>query len=234
MIRLRGKWTKVTPDQYDATMDCEVNPAIGRGSDQDRITMLMGIKQTQEAIIQSQGANNPMVSPMEYRNTLEDIMSLSGMKNVSRYFKPITPEQLQAALKAQSEKPDPNMVLAQAEADKVRAQIVKTLTDAKVKVVQMGLEDDLGRDELDAKIAIEGAKMEATGAQLDQDAVQLAIDATRPETAKADTKSIPEPEPPAPIQPEAPVGPPTNVVPLIRPPGHLPPKLDLPPGFGQR
>ena len=84
MIRLRGKWTKVTPDQYDATMDCEVNPAIGKGSDQDRLTMLMGIKATQEAIIQTQGPANPMVSPMEYRNTLEDIMSISGMKNVSR------------------------------------------------------------------------------------------------------------------------------------------------------
>ena len=46
MIRLRGKWTKVVPDQYDATMDVEVNPAIGRGSDQDRLQMLMGIKQT--------------------------------------------------------------------------------------------------------------------------------------------------------------------------------------------
>jgi hypothetical protein len=238
MIRLRGKWTKVTPDQYDATMDVEVNPAIGKGSDRDRLQMLMGIKATQEAIITSQGAANPMVSPMEYRNTIEDIMAISGMKNVSRYFKEITPEQLAAALKAQSEKPDPNMVLAQAEADKVRAQVVKTLTDAKVKIVKMGLDDDLGRDELDAKIAIEGAKVEATGAQLDQDAVQMAIDATRPEEAKADTKNIPEPPPvmPPPMEPppEAPPGPPQNVVPLIRPPGHLPPKLDLPAGFGQR
>lgn len=241
MIRLRGKWTKVTPDQYDATMDVEVNPAIGKGSDQDRMTMLMGIKQTQEMIIQTQGAGNPMVSPIEYRNCVEDIMAINGMKNVSRYFKQVTPEQIQMALKAQSEKPDPNMVLAQAEADKVRAQIVKTLTDAKVKVVQMGLEDDLGRDELDAKIAIEAGKLAGVGVELDQNAIQMAIDATRPEAEKASPADIPEPGPPMFPTMEPSVPPPTAGLPpgpppapLIRPPGHMPPKLDLPVGFGQR
>jgi hypothetical protein len=242
MIRLRGKWTKVTPDQYDATMDCEVNPAIGKGSDQDRLTMLMGIKQTQEAIIQSQGAANPMCGPMEYRNTLEDIMSINGMKNVSRYFKQIDQQQLAAALKAQSEKPDPNMVLAQAEADKVRAQIVKTLTDAKVKTIEMGLKDDLERDKLDADIAVKGGELATKGFELDQNAVQMAIDATRPEAEKSSTENIPEPGPPMfpqpePIQPPdapaAPPGPPGPPTPLLRPPG-APPKLDLPSGFGQR
>jgi len=241
MIRLRGEWTKVSPDQYDATMDVEVNPAIGRGSHRDRLQMLMGIKATQEQIITTQGANNPMCSPIEYRNTLSDILSIFGMKAVGRYFKEVTPQQLEAALKAQSEKPDPNMVLAQAEADKVRAQIVKTLTDAKVKTIEMGLKDDVQRDELDAKIAIEGAKLDSVGSQLDQDAIQMAIDATRPEEAKADTKNIPEPGPPMfptmdPAQPlEPPAGPPgAPPEPLIRPPGREPPKINLPAGFGSR
>ena len=68
----------------------------------------------------------------------------------------------------------PDMVIAQAEADKVKATIVKALTDAKVDTVKMGLEDDRKRDELDAKIAIEGAKLGAVGAELDQDAIQMA------------------------------------------------------------
>src|SRR3954463_6035426 len=242
MIRLRGKWTKVSPDQYDATMDCEVNPAIGKGSDQDRMQMLTQILMTQKEIIQTQGAANPMVSPMEFRNTLEDIMSIAGMKNVSRYFKPIDPQQLAAALKAQSEKPDANMVLAQAEADKVRAQIVKTLTDAKVKTIEMGLKDDLERDKLDADIAIKGGELATKGFELDQNAVQMAIDATRPEAEKSSTENIPEPGPPMfpppepivpPDQPGAPPGPPGPPAPLLKVPG-APPKLDLPQGLGQR
>jgi hypothetical protein len=236
MIRLRGKWTKVTPDQYDATMDLEVNPAIGKGSDRDRLQMLMGLKATQESIIAAHGPDNPLCGPMEYRNTLTDIMAIAGMKNVGRYFKTIDPAQLQAAMKAASEKPNPEMVFAQAEADKVRAGIVKTLTDAKVKTIDMGLKDDRERDELDAKIAIEAAKLEATGQQLDQDAVQMAIDAERPEAEKSSTEEIPEPAPP--MFPSMEPPPPLEEaggVPAPAPPSRaLPPKLDLPTNFGAR
>jgi hypothetical protein len=247
MIRLRGQWTKVTPDQYDATMDVEVNPAIGRGSDRDRLQMLMGIKQTQEAIIQSQGPDNPLCGPTEYRNTLTDVMAISGMKNVGRYFKAIDDAQLQAALKAASEKPNAEMVYAQAEADKVRAQVVKTLTDAKVKMTEMGLKDDRERDKLDAEIAIKGAEIQTKGVELDQAAVQMAIDATRPEEAKSDTTDIPKADtssfapqelqepPPAPAAPPAaPQGPAGLLPPKLAVPGALPPNLNLPPSFGRR
>ena len=250
MIRLRGKWTKVTPDQYDATMDVMVNPAIGRGSDADRLQMLVGIKQTQEAIIQGHGPDNPLVSPIEYRNTLEDLLEFAGMRNVTRYFKQVTPQQLQQAMQQASEKPNPDMVIAQAEADKVKATIVKALTDAKVDTVKMGLEDDRKRDELDAKIAIEGAKLGAVGAQLDQDAVQMEIDATRPEEAKASTDQIPTPTPPMfpSMAPQEPSGPLQAPGAPGQPPGApgapgpaqaklqalLPPTLDLPPGLGRR
>jgi len=171
-------------------------------------------------------------------------MSIAGMKNVSRYFKPIDPQQLAAALKAQSEKPDANMVLAQAEADKVRAQVVKILTDAKVKTIDMGLKDDLERDKLDADIAIKGGELMTKGFELDQNAVQMAIDATRPEAEKSSTENIPEPGPPmfpapepvqppdAPAVPPGPPGPQNAPAPLLRPPG-APPKLDLPQNFGK-
>ena len=255
MIRLRGKWTKITPDQYDATMDVEVNPAIGRGSDADRLQMLMGIKQTQEMIIGSQGPDNPLVSPIEYRNTLTDLLAFGGIKNVSRYFKEVTPEQLQAAMQAASQKPNAEMVFAQAEADKVRSGIVKMLTDARVKITEMGLKDDRERDELDAKIAIEAGKLGVQGAELDQNAIQMAIDATRPEEEKADADSVPTPTPPmfpsmAPQEPQDAQGPPaaprspasaskarstgcTSAATQERGPIYRR-RLDLPPGLGRR
>jgi hypothetical protein len=250
MIRLRGKWTKVTPDAYDATMDVMVNPAIGRGSDADRLQMLVGIKQTQETIIQNHGADNPLVSPIEYRNTLEDLLEFAGMRNVTRYFKQVTPQQLQAAMQAQSEKPNPDMVIAQAEADKVKSATVKALIDAKVKTTQMGLEDDRKRDELDAKIAIEGAKVAATGVQLDEQAIQAEIDATRPEAEKSSTDEIPTPGPPmfsslaphepmdavqapkAPMQPPTPQDAPGPAQAKLQ--ALLPPQLNLPEGLGRR
>jgi len=237
MIRLRGKWTKVTPDQYDATMDVMVNPAIGRGSDADRLQMLAGIKATQEQIIASQGVDNPMCGPIEYRNTITDIMSLAGMKNVARYFKPINPQQLQAAMAAAAQKPNAEMVYAQAEADKVRAQVVKILTDARVKTLDMGLKDDRERDKLDQEALIAAAELQLQGGQLDLDAVQMAVDATRPEEEKASTEGIPEPQAFAPAPTEPPpvlTPPPVPGASPAAPPGILPPRLELPQGFGQR
>jgi hypothetical protein len=243
MIRLRGKWTKVSPDQYDATMDVEVNPAIGRGSDQDRMMMLQQTILVQKEIIQAQGVDNPMCGPTELRNTITDLMAMAGLKNVSRYFKQIDPQQLAEALKAQSEKPNADMVIAQAEADKVRAQVVKTLTDARVKTVEMGLKDDRERDKLDAEIFIKGADLQTKGAELDQNAVQMAIDATRPEEVKSSADDIPKP-PMAPsgvqepVQPQGPLG---GVPQPAGPPqpsrlvaAALPPNLNLPPNFGKR
>src|SRR3954463_2490286 len=84
IVRLRGTWTKIAPDQYDATMDVEVNPAMGKGSDTDRMQMLTGIKQTQEMVLQSQGPGNPLVSPIEYRNCIQDMLELVGMMEVGR------------------------------------------------------------------------------------------------------------------------------------------------------
>jgi hypothetical protein len=251
MIRLRDKWTKVTPDAYDATMDVMVNPAIGRGSDGDRLQMLLSIQATQAQIIQSYGVDNPLVSPIEYRNTLVDLLEFGAIKNHSRYFKVVTPQQLQQALQAQSQKPNPEMVYAQAEADKVRASIVKALTDAKVKTIDMGLKDDRERDKLDADIAVKAGELAVKGYELDQNAVQMAIDATRPEAEKSSTEEIPEPSVFPSMSPEeggllppasAPVpgGPPTPPTANPRPPGAppvkppIPPALNLPPGFGMR
>jgi hypothetical protein len=157
--------------------------------------MLLGIKATQEQIISSYGPDNPLVSPIEYRNTLVDLLEFAGMKNATRYFKVVTPEVLQQALQKQSAAPNPEMVYAQAEADKVRASIVKALTDAKVKTIDMGLTDDRERDKLDAEIAFKAGDLAVKGVELDQNAIQMAIDALRPEAEKASTDAIPEPTP---------------------------------------
>jgi len=129
------------------------------------------------------------------RDTLARSMRAAGLEvTLSRYFKPINPQQLQQALAAAAQKPNAEMVYAQAEADKVRAQIVKILTDARVKTLDMGLKDDRERDKLDQEAIIAAADLQTKGAQLDLDAIQMAVDATRPEEEKATTEGIPKPD----------------------------------------
>jgi hypothetical protein len=173
VVKLRGNYIEVKPDQFDATMICVPNAAMGKGSDSDRYLMYNTILAKQEAIIAQMGPGNPMVSPIEYRNTLADLLGIAGIKNVDRYFKEITPEGLQEFLAMLQQKEDPNLVLAKAEADKVRATIVKILSDARVKTEDLSLTDDRERDKTEGDQMLKAADIDAKyGASVDTAAIQ--------------------------------------------------------------
>jgi len=122
-IRLRGKWVTVDPRAWDATLDVQVNVALGRGTDLDKIHSLGLILQKQELIIQTLGPDNPIVTVEEYRNTLAQITALMGFKDAARYFKPVSADQLKAAMAQKQPPPDPNMLLVQIEQQKAQAKI---------------------------------------------------------------------------------------------------------------
>jgi hypothetical protein len=173
VIELRGKYVTIQPSQFDQTMHCIPNPAMGRGSDMDRWMMLQFINQQQVQIIQSMGPANPMVTPIEYRNCLEDMLKIASMKNSSRYFKPIDQQELQMFMQQLQAKEDPNLVYAKAEADKVRAQVIKILTDARVKTEDLSLSDDRDRDKNETDAILKAAEIDAKyGASVDTAAIQ--------------------------------------------------------------
>jgi len=141
VVRLRGKWTPVQPDMYDPSMDVKVNPAIGRGSDMDRMTILSQVKQTQEMIMQTMGLDNGMVTPEEYRNTITDILAIANIKNTSRYFKSIDPAKIQEMMEAVRNKKDPAMIIAEAEVEKIRANTAKTIAETDLKKAELAFKD---------------------------------------------------------------------------------------------
>lgn len=165
-IKLRGKWTEVDPSLYDPNMRVTVNPTIGKGSDMIRLQALTQVQQTQMTIIEKYGAkNNPLVGPMEFRNTLQDMLGLVNIKNVTRYFKEVTQEVVDA-INNSPDAPDPANLLAQAELEKVKKDVVvKTadIQDAKDQRdfdrLKLQVDDDFRRDKLnvDATIAASDA-----------------------------------------------------------------------------
>lgn len=172
VVKLRGKWVNVTPSSYDVTMTLEVNPTLGKGTDAIRIQTLSLIKDIQTMVIDKFGPDNPLVSPIEFRNTLSDLLSLANIKNVGRYFKEITQEQLQA-IADQPKEPDPAMVLAQAELEKVKKDVIVAMgkLDAekdKIRLqglkmaldrMDMLLDDDFRRDKLTVDTMMQVAKL---------------------------------------------------------------------------
>jgi hypothetical protein len=165
-IKVRGNWVEVKPSLYDPSMSVTVNPAIGRGSDNDRIAILMQVKATQEQMMTTLGITNPIVSPVEYVNTWSDIMGLAGFKNVERYFKVPTPDQMQALA---APKPDPALIVAQNETEKTRASAVKNVADNDYKHKKLELDDEFRKQ----KLAVDAlVKQQASGAQIDQQHMQ--------------------------------------------------------------
>ena len=102
--------------------------------------------------LQAMGPSNPFVTPIEYRNSLEDLCLIGGIRKSERYFAAADPEEDRGVLQAaQPARKTPIWSCAKAEADKVRAEIIKILADARVKTEDMMLKDDRERDKFEGE-----------------------------------------------------------------------------------
>ncbi len=177
MVRLRGQWVSIDPRYWDADMDVSVNVAFGHGSDQDRLVFMMQIAQKQEQIMQLLGPTNPMCDISQYRNSIAKITELAGIKDVSRYFKPIDANAVQemAQQMAQNKPADPNQMLVQIEQQKAQVAAVKAQADVQINEQKMVLAreqaimaDSRERERIQADAMIRAAEIEAKyGAQFD-------------------------------------------------------------------
>jgi hypothetical protein len=145
MIRLRNKWVQIDPRAWDNTMDVNINIGLGNGDTNERQMQLMQILGKQESLLNQYGLNNPVVSPQMYVNTLKKIVELSGFKDASSYFMDIpegwTPPQAPP-------KPSPEEVLAQVQAESIRADIQKKAADLELQRQKMIMDDDFRRDQM--------------------------------------------------------------------------------------
>lgn len=141
VVRLRNDWVQVDPASWNADMDVRINLALGAGSSEEKMQLLMLVAQEQkEQIMQG----SPLVGLSEYRKTLSRMVELAGFPNSNEFFKPFGPqeEQQYEQQKAQQGQQDPNM---------------KAL-EMQMQIEQAKLE--LDRQEMLMKDARERAKME--------------------------------------------------------------------------
>lgn len=167
-IQVNGKWVDMPLSLFDPTLRCKVNPNMGRGSDMVRMQALQTIGAYQKEILGQFGIKNNVVTPNHALNTLADIMEMSNIRNTDRYFTYMSEQELQA-LKAEPNEPSPELLLAQAELEKVKKDLI--IADAKIKqaeadqqfrIESKALDDDFRRDKLGAETAIKAAQVIAT------------------------------------------------------------------------
>lgn len=160
VVRLRNQWVPVDPRYWDAEMDVVVNVGLGTGSIEQRVQLLTTVAAKQEQILQTLGPQNPLVSLKQYRNTLAQILELSGLKDATRYFGEITPEAEQQMAQPAQQPQDPAQILAQVEAQKIQKDMQIAQMKAELEVEKQRKADDLERDRLDADIWLKATEMQ--------------------------------------------------------------------------
>jgi hypothetical protein len=146
MVRMRNEWVQIDPRAWDAGMDANINIALGNGDTNERLQALMMILAKQEQILQQLGPTNPLVTPQQFSNTLRKIVELSGFKDSSSYFQAIPADYVPPSPPAP--KPTPEEILAQVQAESIKADIQKKAAELELQRQQMLLDDDLKRDQM--------------------------------------------------------------------------------------
>ena len=167
-LKIRGKFIPYDTGTFDASMAVEVNANLGKGSDLTRMLALNQIKQDQQLIVQTYGLSNPVCGIPELINTITDMLSLANVKNVGRYFKTPTPQQMMAIQNA-PKPPDPMLIAAQAQMEKVRMEAAKAAGQQNFDTKKLLSEQTLRQHELQAKTEFDFQKLaiEAQKAHVD-------------------------------------------------------------------
>jgi hypothetical protein len=106
-------------------------------------------------------------------NTQTDMLQIANIKNVNRYFKMPNPQQLQQMM-SQPKPPDPMLLAAQAQMEKVRSDTAKSVGQQDLDHARLAAETQYKHLALQAKTQTDIQKMELEGRKAGIDAhVQL-------------------------------------------------------------
>jgi hypothetical protein len=163
IVKLRGQFVAVDPRGWVGELECVPNVVMGRGTDQQRMQFLMTILAQQKEIMGQLGPVNPICGVDRVTATINEIITLAGFKDPSKYIGVATPEFMQQLQQhAAQPPPNPNLILAQAEQQKVQGDIAfKT-----AKLQQEQYEAVMTNERETLKILLDAqARLEQTDAQ---------------------------------------------------------------------
>jgi hypothetical protein len=119
-VRLRGELVEMDPRSWDAEMDVAVNVALGAGSIEEKMALLMGVAAKQEQVLLA-APGNPMVSMRELRATYARMVELGGYKDAGVFFKEV-PEGYQPPAPPDGGEKEAAAALAQVQMAEIRAR----------------------------------------------------------------------------------------------------------------
>ena len=179
-MRLNGEFTSVDPRVWDTSMDLSVNVGLGTGREEEKATAYREVLGLQMQVYNQYGPGNGVVSLVNIRNTVSDMLASAGIRNSERYFQPITPEYeqqmaMQAAQQAQQAPQMDQQSQAFLQSEQIKAQVRMQADQAKaqIDIAKAVMEDDRKRDEMYQDMALKNADLQGKyGMQASEQAIR--------------------------------------------------------------
>ena len=156
-------YMQVDPRYWNKEMDVTCNVGLGTGREGERLAALQQALDMQVQIFTNYGPTNGLVGMTEIRNTLADMLALGGLRNISRYFKPMDAEQemtlMQQAQGGEEQPMDQAVAYLQAEQIKAQAKSQTDMARLQIDAQKAIATDDRLRDQMDQDLIIKAAEV---------------------------------------------------------------------------
>jgi hypothetical protein len=180
VMRLRGEVVEVDPRYWDADMDVRVNVGLGYGTAEEQMKALAAIAAEQK---EQMSSGSPLVTFVEYRNTLERMTRKLGFVDSTEFFKAYgvnEEQQAQQAAAQQPKQPDPAQQLVEIERMKVQSQASLDMMKMQLEEMKMLHEDMRERQRIANDATLREMDIEAKNhVELEDRKVRRSIEANK-------------------------------------------------------
>jgi len=166
-MRLNGQFVPIDPRVWNTSMDVQINVGLGTGKEDMKMAALNQALTMQMQIWQNYGPSNGLVSMTQIRNTMADMLALSGVRNSDRYFMPMDPQTEQMLMQqaqmtqqqAAQGQQDPNQAFLAAEQMKAQTKAQTDMMKLQLDAQKAAADDDLKRDQMDQDLIVKAAEV---------------------------------------------------------------------------
>jgi hypothetical protein len=188
-IRMNGQDATIDPRTWDADLDVRVTDA-GRTTSTKHIANLQTILGMQMNAFQQLGPGNPMVKLSHIAYTSSELFRAMGYTDPYRFMGRVSDADDQKMLQAQAasaQKPTPEMLMYQANKEKLENDLKKALMAENTKLRIAGISDDQRRDAKEMDFSVAAAKILGDfGIKINEQQVRAAMEANSAATGLAD------------------------------------------------
>lgn len=132
VIRLRGQWVEMDPNEWKENYDMSVAVGLGTGNRDQQVGQLTNLLNIDKEIIQLQGgANGPIVTMENVYEKLKRLCEAQGLKGIENYYS--DPAEQQQAPESEDDPMAAEKAKADAEIEKVRIKAAADIEIAKIK-----------------------------------------------------------------------------------------------------